>query len=341
MNGPRYAELQVTSHFSFLRGASSCDELFAQAALLGVEALAVVDRNSVAGIVRAHEAAKATGLRLVVGCRLDLADGMSLLVYPRDRPAYGRLCRLLSLGKSRGGKGRCHLEWADVVAYGAGLIAVLLPDVADEICAMQLRRLREAFGRNAYVALTLRRRPNDQLRIHDLANLATQMAVPTVVTNDVLFHHPERRILQDVVTCIRHNITIDDAGFRRERHADRHLKPPEEMHRLFSRYPEALVRTVAIVEQCRFSLDELAYQYPEEKTMPGLSAQEALEKLTWEGATRRYPEGVPDKVVGLLKHELRLIETLQYAPYFLTVNAIVQFARSRDILCQGRGAPPQ
>jgi len=338
MSGPRYAELQVTSHFSFLRGASSCDELFAQAALLGIEALAVVDRNSLAGVVRAHEAAKATGVRLVVGCRLDLVEGVSLLVYPTDRAAYGRLCRLLSLGKSRGGKGLCHLEWADVVAYGEGLIAVLLPDAADDTCAMQLRRLREVFGTNAYVALTLRRRPNDQLRIHQLANLATQMAVPTVVTNDVLFHHPERRVLQDVVTCIRHNITIDDAGFRRERHADRHLKPPDEMHRLFSRYPEALTRTVAIAEQCRFSLDELAYQYPEEKTMPGLTAQQALEKLTWEGAARRYPEGLPEKVVGLLKHELGLIETLHYAPYFLTVNAIVAFARSKDILCQGRGS---
>lgn len=338
MSGPRYAELQVTSHFSFLRGASSCDELFAQAALLGIEALAVVDRNSLAGVVRAHEAAKTTGVRLVVGCRLDLADGTSLLVYPRDRPAYGRLCRLLSLGKSRGGKGLCHLEWGDVVAYGEGLIAVLVPDVANDICAMQLRRLREAFGKDAYLALTLRRRPNDELRIHELANLATQMQVTTIITNDVLFHHPERRVLQDVVTCIRHNITIDDAGFRRERHADRHLKPPEEMQRLFGRYPEALARTMAIAEQCRFSLDELAYQYPEEKTMPGFTAQQALEKLTWEGATRRYPEGVPDKVIGILKHELGLIETLQYAPYFLTVNAIVAFARSKDILCQGRGS---
>lgn len=162
MSGPRYAELQVTSHFSFLRGASSCDELFAQAALLGIDALAVVDRNSLAGVVWAHEAAKATGVRLVVGCRLDLADGMSLLVYPTDRAAYGRLCRLLSLGKSRAGKGLRRLEWADVVAYGKGLIAVLLPDIADDTFAMRLRRLREGIGRDGYVALTLRRRPNDE-----------------------------------------------------------------------------------------------------------------------------------------------------------------------------------
>ncbi|RWK74065.1 MAG: error-prone DNA polymerase, partial [Mesorhizobium sp.] len=185
---------------------------------------------------------------------------------------------------------------------------------------------------------SLRRRPNDQLRLYELANLAAAMRVPTVVTNDVLFHEPARRMMQDVVTCIRHNVTIDDAGFRRERHADRYLKSADEMARLFSRYPEALARTIEIADRCRFSMDELAYQYPQEKTMPGLTAQQALEKLTWEGAAQRYPEGLPDKVLGILKHELRLIETLEYAPYFLTVNSIVRFARSQDILCQGRGS---
>lgn len=338
MTATRYVELQVTSHFSFLRGASSCEELFAQAAALGIEALAIVDRNSLAGIVRAHEAAKTTGARLIVGCRLDLMDGMSVLVYPTDRPGYSRLCRLLSLGKGRGGKAKCVLDWSDLVAYGEGLIAVLVPDEPDEMCTQHLRRLHDAFGDRAYMALTLRRRPNDQLRHYELANLAAQMCVPTVVTNDVLFHIPARRILQDVVTCIRHNVTIDDAGFRRERHADRYLKPPEEMWRLFSRYPEALARTAEIADRCRFSLDELAYQYPEERMLPDLTPQQALEKLTWEGAIERFPEGVPDKVTSILKHELQLIERLEYAPYFLTVNSIVRFARSRDILCQGRGS---
>jgi error-prone DNA polymerase len=338
MSGARYAELQCTSHFSFLRGASSCDELFAQAAMLGIEALAIVDRNSLAGIVRAHEAAKTTGVRLIVGCRVGLAGGMSILVYPTGRPAYARLCRMLSLGKKRGGKARCRLDWSDLAADSEGLIAVLVPDEADETCALHLRRLREAFGDRAYLALTLRRRPNDALRLYELSNLAARARVPAVVTNDVLFHVPARRILQDVVTCIRHNCTIDDAGFRRERHADRYLKPPEEMARLFSRYPEALARTVEIAERCRFSLDELAYQYPHEAAMPGLTPQQALEKLTWEGAAARYLEGVPGKVAVILKHELRLIETLRYAPYFLTVNAIVRFAQSRDILCQGRGS---
>ncbi len=338
MTGPRYAELQVTSHFSFLRGASSCEELFAQAALLGIEALGIADRNSLAGIVRAHEAAKATGIRLIVGCRLDLADGAALLVYPTDRPAYARLCRLLSLGKRRGGKAKCHLEWDDLAAYEEGLIAVLVPDIADDTCGLHLRRLREIFRDRAHLALTLRRRPNDQLRLWELSNLAAQMRVATVITNDVLFHEPGRRMLQDVVTCIRHNVTIDDLGDRRERHADRYLKPPEEMYRLFSRYPEALARSVAIMERCRFNLDELAYQYPEERDDPALTPQETLAKLTWEGAAARYPEGVPDSVRATLLHELRLIETLSYAPYFLTVNSIVRFARSQDILCQGRGS---
>src|SRR5580704_12044899 len=338
MRGSRYAELQVTSHFSFLRGASSCEELFATAAILGVGALAVVDRNSLAGVVRAHEAAKATGVRLVVGCRLDLSDGESVLVYPTDRAAYARLCRLLSLGKKRAGKAKCDLAWADLVAYGEGLIAVLVPDDADRDCALRLRRLREAFGDRAYVALSLRRRPNDQLRLFELSNLATSMRVPTIATNDVLFHEPGRRILQDVVTCIRHNVTIDELGDRRERHADRFLKPPEEMHRLFGRFPEALARTAEIVDRCRFSLQELAYQYPEERADPALTPQQTLETLTWEGAADRYPEGLPDSVRATLLHELQLIEKLKYAPYFLTVNSIVKFARSKEILCQGRGS---
>ena len=334
----RYAELQVTSHFSFLRGASSCEELLAQAAMCGIEAVAVVDRNSVAGVVRAHEAAKATGVRLIIGCRLDLADGMSLLVYPTDRLAYARLCRLLSLGKKRAGKARCILHWDDVAAHAEGLVAVLLPDEADDQCAFWLRRMRDVFSDRAYLALTLRRRPNDQLRLHDLSQLAGSLRVPTVVTNDVLFHVPARRQLQDIVTAIRNHVTIDELGLKRERHADRYLKPAEEMHRLFARYPEALARTLEVAKRCRFSLEELKYQYPEERDDPTISPQETLEKLTWEGAEYRYPEGVPESVTASLKHELQLIARLEYAPYFLTVNSIVRYARSQDILCQGRGS---
>ena len=337
-NEPHYAELQVTSQFSFLRGASSAEELFATAAAMGIEALAVTDRNTLAGIVRAHEAAKASGIRLIVGCRLDLVCGMSVLVYPTDRPAWSRLCRLLSLGKGRAGKGKCHLEWADLVAYSKGLIAVLVPDLADETCGLRLRRLRDAFGDRAYLALSLRRRPNDQMRLWELSQLAQRIGVPTVVTNDVLFHEPGRRMLQDVVTAIRHNTTIDELGFRRERHADRYLKPPVEMHRLFARWPEALARTTEIADRSCFSLDELRYQYPEERDDPALTPQETLVRLTWEGAAQRYPEGVPDEVTSALNHELTLIGKLDYAPYFLTVHSIVRYARAQGILCQGRGS---
>ncbi|MFJ6326896.1 MULTISPECIES: error-prone DNA polymerase [unclassified Rhizobium] len=334
----RYAELQVTTHFSFLRGASSADELFATAKMLGIEALGVVDRNSLAGIVRALEASRTTGLRLVVGCRLDLQDGMSILVYPTDRAAYSRLTRLLTLGKSRGGKDNCILHIEDVALYAEGLIGILVPDLADETCAVQLRKLADIFGDRAYLSLCLRRRPNDQMRLYELSNLAAHFQVKTVVTNDVLFHEPGRRQLQDVVTCIRNNTTIDEVGFERERHADRFLKTPDEMERLFPRYPEALRRTMEIVERCRFSLEELTYQYPEEAIVPGKSAQESLEHYVRECIPNRYPEGLPPSVLKVIRHELDLIRTMKYAPYFLTVFSIVRYARSQGILCQGRGS---
>ena len=334
----RYVELQCASHFSFLRGASSAEELFATAAMLGMEALAVTDWTTLSGIVRAHEAAKTTGVRLIVGCRLQLLDGAELLVYPTDRPAYSRLTRLLSLGKSRAGKAKCDLTWDDVAAWSQGSVGIFLPDRANGLLRMQLIRMRDIFGTNAYCALTLRRRPRDQMRLHEIATLTTGLGVPTVATNDALFHVPDRRILQDVVTCIRERTTIDNVGFKRERHADRYLKAPDEMARLFKLWPDAVARSAEIAERCRFSLDELAYQYPHEVCLPGLTPQQALDKLTWEGAAARYPEGLPEHVDKSLRHELGLIETLGYAPYFLTVNSIVAFARSKAILCQGRGS---
>jgi error-prone DNA polymerase len=334
----QYAELQCASHFSFLRGVSSAEELFAAAALLKIEALAITDLNSLSGIVRAHETAKVTGVRLIVGARLGLTDGTELLVYPKDRPAYARLCRLLSIGKSRAGKARCELTWDDLTAWQEGLIAILVPDRIDAGFEGNLAKIKNIYGERSYCGMTLRRRPRDHLRLAQISNLARSQGVPTVVTNDVLFHTPERRVLQDVVTCIRERTTIDDAGFKRERHADRYLKSPEEMARLFKLWPEAVARSVDIANQLRFSLDELAYQYPHEVCIPGLTPQHALEKLTWEGATMRYPEGLPDSVEATLRHELMLIESLDYAPYFLTVDSIVRFARSQSILCQGRGS---
>jgi error-prone DNA polymerase len=333
-----YAELQVTSHFSFLRGVSSAEELFATAAMLGVKALAVVDRNSLAGIVRAYEASRVTGVRLIVGCRLDLEDFPSVLVYPTDRAAYGRLCRLLTVGKARAGKGKCSLFIADVAAWSEGLVAVLVTDKPSDQLPDHLQRVKAIFGDRAYCALTRRFRPDDAAHLHDIATMAWQARVPTVVTGDVLYHEPGRRMLQDVVSCIRLKTTVDKAGFLKEKHADRFLKEPAEMERLFRRYPEAVGRTLEIAARCSFSLDELTYSYPTEVLHDGLSAQERLEKLTWQGVAQRYPEGVPDNVAMQLRHELGLIERLQYAPYFLTVDSIVRFARSKGILCQGRGS---
>ncbi len=366
---PSYVELQVTTNHSFLRGASSVEELFAQAALSGHAALGVADRNSVAGIARAHTRAAESGVRLVAGVRLGCSDGTDLLLYPIDRAAWARLCRLVSLGRTRrnadgteiaredearAGARVWHLPRDVLAEHAEGLLAVLVPpdttwDTAaardDDAPAAQaaglcarLDRLRAEFGERASVALTLRRRPDDAVRLHDLETLAARAGVAAVATGDVLYHVPERRILQDVLTCIREGCTIDDAGFRRERSVDCHLRPPGEMVRLFERHPAALARSVELAERARFSLDDLRYQYPDETGLDGGTAQAALERATLDGAAARYPDGVPADVARQLRHELSLIARLDYAPYFLTVHAIVRYARSQAILCQGRGS---
>jgi len=333
-----YVELQVTTNYSFLRGASHVEELFVAAQALDLPAIAVTDHNTLAGIARAHARAEEIGLRLIVGCRLDFSDSLPVLVYPTDRAAYARLCRLLTLSKGRTGKGGCDLAWADLVTHGDGLITMLLPDEPNAALAGALTRLRRDFPDRGYLSLSVRRRPGDAVRLQQLVDLAQAARVLTVVTGDVLYHVPGRRILQDVVTCIREGCTIDDAGFRRERSADRHLKAPAEMARLFARHPEALTRTLEIAGRCSFSLSELRYQYPDEADVPGETPQEALVRLVRESIPLRYPNGLPPDVKGQLRHELRLIAELEYAPYFLTVNSIVRFARSKDILCQGRGS---
>ncbi len=333
-----YAELQVTTNYSFLRGASHVEELVVQARALGLEAIGVTDRNSVAGIVRAHQRTREAGLRLVPGCHLDLRCGAAVLAYPTDRAAWSGLCRLLTLGKARTGKGGCDLGWQDLVAHGEGLILVLLPDRPDEELAMRLDRLAADFPGRGYLALTRRLRPGDHVRLHGLEEMAAAAGVATVATGDVLYHHPGRRILQDVLTCIREGCTIDAAGFRRERFGDRHLKAPGEMARLLARHPAAVARSLEIVGRCRFSLDQLRYQYPDETGQAGETSQGTLERLVAASVPLRYPDGLPPEVDRQLRHELRLIGQLEYAPYFLTVNSIVRHARSQGILCQGRGS---
>jgi error-prone DNA polymerase len=340
---PRYAELQVTSNFSFLRGAAHPDELVLAAAALGHQAIAITDRNSLAGIVRAHHTAKEVGIRLVVGCRLDLSDGTNVLAFPQDRAAYGRLTRLLTLGKRRAPKGQCHLDYADLVAHGDGQIVVVLPpetpDAASFDCLGAFAtRVAADFGSRAYLAVHHLYRGDDLQRLARLEALGAATGLPLVATNDVLYHLPERRLLQDVLTCIREGCTISEAGYRLGANAERHLKPPKEMARLFRGREEAVERSLEIVERCRFNLDELRYEYPEEPVPEGQTPQQRLAELAWQGAAERFPHGVPGKVRGLIEHELQLIERLDYARYFLTVHDVVRFARQRDILCQGRGS---
>jgi error-prone DNA polymerase len=338
-----YVELQALTHFSFLRGVSSAEEMFAAAALLGYPALGIADRNSVGGLVKALRAADETKVRLIAGCRLDLMDGTGLLVWPEDRAGWSRLTRLLTVGKSRvdrrkGEKGQCFLHWEDVAAWSGGLVAALVPDEADPVAETALAQMADIFGDRAHLVLSHRRRPGEAARLHALDALARRFGIRSLATGDVLYDSPDKRMLQDVVTAIRHKCTIDDLGFRRERFADRHLKAPEEMERRFAAFPDAVRASADVAERCTFSLRELSYQYPDEIVMTGRSPQEALERLTRAALADKFPQGPPQGHVDLLEKELKLVAKLGYAPYFLTVNSVVRFARSQQILCQGRGS---
>ncbi len=334
-----YAELQVSSNFSFLRGASHPEELVAKAAELGLSAIAITDRNTLAGVVRAHGAAKQAGIKFVVGTRLDLEDAPSLLCFPTDRAAYGRLSRLLTVGRRRAPKGECRLGLTDVFDHGEGQIVVAIPPrEPTEAFSDALSMVRSHFGKSLYLSARKSYLGDDSRRLAMLANLADANRVPLVATNDVHAHTAHRKALQDVLTCIREHCTIYDAGHRLFANAERHLKPPAEMARLFERYPRAITHTAEIAEKCAFTLDELRYEYPVDPVPGGGTPQDELARLTWAGAAERYPGGVPNKVRTQVTHELALIETLGFAPYFLTVHDIVRFARERGILCQGRGS---
>jgi error-prone DNA polymerase len=330
---PRYAELHACSNFSFLRGASHPDELVQQAHALGLEALALTDHGSLAGVVRAHLAAKPLGLKLIIGARLDPRDGPPLLAYAPDRAAYGRLSSLLTLGKRAAPKGACHLSITDVAAHAQGLIFATLASHNDGLPA-----LAEQLGAPLYYAVHPHFDGRDRARFARAAARAQAAGLPLLATNAVLYHSPARRALQDVLTCIREHVPIHAAGYRLEAHAERHLKSAAEMARLFAGYPAALAHSVDIAQACQFSLDELVYEYPDDSLPPGADAQLYLEELVWAAAAQTYPAGVPPKVMAALRHELSLIGQLRYAPYFLTVHDIVRFARSQGILCQGRGS---
>jgi len=341
---PSYAELHCKSNFSFLRGASHPDELVAQAAHLGYTALAITDRHSLAGVVRAHAAAKAVGLKLLVGAEVWPQDGPGMVLLAADRASYGRLARLLTTGKRRAAKGECSLFWEDVAAHAEGLLAgVLLPPLvqaaADGPSQVQaLARVRQVFGDRAYALAELHRGSDDRQSLARQAELARRARLPLAAANDVLYHVPQRQDLQDVLTAVRHHTTVARAGALLLPNAERHLRPREELAWLFAAVPGALARSVELATRAAFSLDELRYEYPEELSPPGVTPLEYLRRLTWEGARRRYPQGVPERVCRLLEHELALIAELRYEAYFLTVWDLVRFARGRGILCQGRGS---
>ncbi|MBM3541577.1 MAG: DNA polymerase III subunit alpha, partial [Alphaproteobacteria bacterium] len=344
MPSPAYAELQVATNFSFLRGASHPEELVETAKALGHAAIAVTDRNTLAGAVRMHAAAKEAGLPLVVGARLDLIDRTSLLAYPVDRESYGRLCRLLTRGQRRAEKGACHLTADDVREHARGLLLAVLPpeepgaDLAPSSAfARALGIWREAAGDGCYLAAQHLYRGDDARRLAELDALAARSGAKLLATNDVHAHAPERRALQDVLACIREGVAVPRAGSLLLPNAERHLKPPAEMARLFRRHPHAIAHTAELASRARFSLDALRYEYPVEGA-PGETAQETLERETWAGAEARYAGAIPAKVRAQLVHELSLVGQLGYAPYFLTVHDIVRFARARNILCQGRGS---
>ncbi len=350
---PAYIEFGVQSNFSFLRGASSPEELVVAACLLGHAAIGLADRNTLAGVVRAWTQSK--GMRLAEraepvrlayhpGCRLVFGDGTpDVLAYPQDRRGWGHLCRMLTQANLRAenDKGATLLSRSDLLEWGDQMSLAILPDLenaGDDTLAL-LRGLRHRFGKAFRVAVAPAYASMDRFRFEQAAGLAAAASMPLMAVNDVLYHTQERRPLQDVVTAIRLNTPVSEAGYQLSANAERHMKPPAEMARLFRHYPEALVETLRFSGELSFSLDELKHNYPEETTQEGVDPQTELERLTWEGARKRYPKGVPEKVTGLIRHELGIVALKNYARYFLTVHDIVRFAREEArVLCQGRGS---
>jgi error-prone DNA polymerase len=319
-----YTELQVTSNFTFLRGASHPEELVAQAAEYGYAAIAITDRNTFAGIVRAYTAAKKMGIRVIVGCRLDLLDGPGLLAYPTNKIAYSQLSNLLTVGNGRAEKGECNLYKADVYKYAKGVKFVALPpDKLNEAFEFEpsfenaLKEYYTTFGSDLYIAASRRYQGDDSKYLHRLVQLSEKLSIPIVATNDVHYHTPSRRQLQDVMTCIREKCTIYNAGFLLHPNAERYLKPADEMVRLFRQYPEAIKHAKDLADVCHFSLDELKYEYPEEITSEGRTPQQELTHLAWEGAKEHFGENIPEKIKRAINYELAFIEQMNYAAYFL------------------------
>ena len=339
-----YVELGVTSCFSFLHGASDAVDLAATAWEQGYDAIGIADRNTMAGVVRLHAEAKKAHIRPAIGCRVELVTGEAFLAYPKDRAAYGRLCALLSKGRmeTQEGewqeKGACEITVSDLAAHAEGVQLIALPGEDINTFEVALPRLARAVPTLRHIAASYLYRGDDRARINQLDRLARAHGLSILATNDVHYHAPDRRPLQDVMTCIREKTTVAKAGFLLHANAERHLKSPAEMIRLFADWPHAIRATREVADACTFSLTELRYEYPEETVPKGQDADAYLAELTWEGAAERYPQGVPEKVRQTVEKELTLIAKLEIARYFLTIRYIVNYARSIGILCQGRGS---
>jgi len=352
-----FAELCVTTNFSFLRSGSHPEEMVEQAAALGLAGIGVADRNTLAGVVRAHVKAKSLreegrgDVRTIVGARLVFRDGTpDLLAYPKTRAAYANLTRLLTVGNRRAPKGECWLDFADYLAHAEGLQTILMPvfamgDAPDAL-ATYLTQIKQAAG-EVWLAAPFQFNGEDRRRIRQLRALATQTGARLLATTEPLMHRGDRRPLLDVVTCIREKTKLDQAGALLAKNAERQLKSPTEIARLYKNAPEAVAESLRFLAGVSFSMDQLRYEYPEETAEGFTDPQQALEALSWEGAHKRYPDGIPETVSAALKRELEIVARIKYAPYFLTVADIVRFARSgvdkdgnkvAPILCQGRGS---
>ncbi|QUS39213.1 error-prone DNA polymerase [Tardiphaga alba] len=345
MTIPAYAELGITTNFSFLHGGSHPQNYVQQASEIGLPIIGIADHNTLAGVVRAYDELGNKDIphppRLLIGARLVFIDGTpDIVVYPRNRDAYGRLCQLLSRGKLKADKGGCHLTLADLVDFAEGQLCILsLPHRFDKVTALKtLDHLTRACPDNVWIAASFWHHGDDKRRLARLERIAGTARVPLIATNEVLYHAYSQRPLQDVLTCIREKTTIDKVGRRLQANAERHLKSAIEMARLFRDYPDAIAETIRFSERITFTLGQLQYQYPDEPVPLGKTAQGHLEDLTWEGYRRHFPNTVDGKLEATLHKELALIRELAYAHYFLTVHDIVQYARSQNILCQGRGS---
>ena len=424
-----YVELHCKSNFSFLEGASHADELVEQASALGYRGVAITDRNSLAGIVRGHAAARdfnkspnVSKIQFIVGCEIHPIDGPPLVAWPTDRASYGRLCKMLSLGRLRASKGLCQLTWQDIAEHCKGWLGALLlrqpnedwlgklverhamasrfeedevdfgitgtsssfDELSSKVDSMPsepasiedksvaslalklgqeasrspfatwpkihfdpnddsswlqwLGAFRETFGERGYLMIELLRGVDDRAKLDRYIDLELRSQVPLLAGGDILYHCKERSILHDCLTAIAAGGTVEDIRAERPPNAEHAMQSLTELKRRFAKCPEALSRTNDVADRCHFSLEELRFEYPIELAPDGEKPIDYLKKLTWKGAQQRYPNGVPSKVIEMLKHEVTLIDELHYEAYFLTVWDLVRFARSRDILCQGRGS---